>query len=374
MVYLDNAATTKNKPEEVYDAFDFYVRNIGVSPGRGSYQLGIESSRMLYKTRKKVSSFFGNSNSNVIFTKNSTEAINLFLNGFLKHGDHVILSCYEHNAVLRPLANLKEKGIVDYSVITREDMLLSNEDLYKKYTKPNTKLFISTLASNLTGRIVFDSSRFNYMRRHNIKTFLDSSQGASKIRVNMEEDGIDFLAFTGHKDLLALPGVGGLVSKDKLEFSPLLQGGTGVLGDQYVNPKVYPEAYEAGTINMPSIWSLNAAIDWIEKNEKMLLKNERSLTLYLLEKLSSIKKVQIYDMEYNRVGVIGFNIIGFSSSDIVKILDENGICARGGIHCAILAHEALGTVSTGVVRISLGWNNTKQDIDDLIEVLERRIN
>ena len=250
MVYLDNAATTKYKPEEVYKAFEYYVREIGVSPGRGSYQLGIEASRMLYKTRRVVAKYFGIDEPNVIFTKNSTEAINMLFNGLLENGDHVIISCYEHNAVLRPLHTLKEKGIIDYSIISREDLLLPPEEVYKKYVKTNTVLFATTLASNLTGRIIYNPSLIRYMKVNGISTFVDSSQGAGKIHLSMSDEEIDYIAFTGHKDLLGLPGVGGLVCRQKPIWKPLIQGGTGVLGDSYVNPNVFPEAYEAGTLNI----------------------------------------------------------------------------------------------------------------------------
>lgn len=371
MVYLDNAATTKYKPEEVYKAFEYYVREIGVSPGRGSYQLGIEASRMLYKTRRVVAKYFGIHEPNVIFTKNSTEAINMLFNGYLENGDHVIISCYEHNAVLRPLHTLKEKGIIDYSIISREDLMLSPEEVYKKYVKSNTVLFATTLASNLTGRVIYNSSLIKYMKANGISTFVDSSQGAGKIRLSMSDEEIDYIAFTGHKDLLGLPGVGGLVCRQKPSWKPLIQGGTGVLGDSYVNPDVFPDAYEAGTLNMPAIWSLNASLEWLKQNAESIIEHEKELMDYLVTELDGIANITIYDLEYDRVGAVGINIKGKKSNEIVQMLDDNDICTRGGIHCAILAHEALGTKEIGVVRISIGWMNKKEDIDALIEVLKR---
>lgn len=371
MIYLDNAATTKYKPEEVYNAFNYYVREIGVSPGRGSYQLGIEASRMLYQARKTVAEYFGLSEANVIFTKNSTEAINMFFRGFLKQGDHVVITCYEHNAILRPLHEMKLKGIIDYSVISREDLILSPQEIYDKYVKSNTVLFETTLASNLTGRIVFNPEVLIYMKEKGINTFVDSSQGAGKIELSMKEDGIDYLAFTGHKDLLALPGVGGLVCTRKPAWKPLLQGGTGVLGDSYVNPDVFPEAYEAGTLNMPAIWSLKVALDWLKDNKKQCATEEQIITQYFIDGLDKIRNVVLYDKEFQRVGVVGLNINGMKSNEVVQYLDENDICTRGGIHCAILAHEALNTKEIGVVRFSIGLNNTKSDIDRVLEVIKK---
>lgn len=371
MIYLDNAATTKYKPEEVYKAYEYYVRDIGVSPGRGSYRLGIEASRMLYKTRRVVAKYFGMDEPNVIFTKNSTEAINMFVNGFLEKGDHVIISCYEHNAVLRPLHTLKEKGIIDYSIISREDLMLPPEEVYKKYVKSSTVLFATTLVSNLTGRVIYNPSLIRYMKANGISTFVDSSQGAGKIRLSMSDEEIDYVAFTGHKDLLGLPGVGGLVCRKKPSWKPLIQGGTGVLGDSYVNPDVFPDAYEAGTLNMPAIWSLKASLDWLNQNEKSIIEHEKKLMDYLVTELDGIANIIIYDREYDRVGAVGINIKDKKSHEIVQMLDNNDICTRGGTHCAILAHEALGTKEIGVVRISIGWKNEKEDIDALIEVLKR---
>lgn len=372
MIYFDNAATTKVKPEEVYKAFEHYVRDIGVSPGRGSYSIGIDASRMLYQVRKKVGKFFGLENpTNVIFTKNSTEAINLFFHGFLKPGDHVVISCYEHNAVLRPLHYLKSIGMIDYSVIHREDLGLGAEELLNKYGKTNTRVLALTLASNLTGRIVYRPELFDEAKKRNITTFMDASQGAGKIPLSMMDGKIDYLAFTGHKDLMGLPGTGGLCCIDKAELVPLLQGGTGILGDGYVNPPVFPEGLEAGTLNMPAIWALGAAIDFCEQNRNGIDKREKKLTKLLLEQLHTIKDITIYDYEFDRVGVVGFNIEGHSSDEMVRYLDTNNICVRGGIHCAILGHEALKTAKTGIVRVSLSTFNTEDEIGECIEIMRR---
>lgn len=372
MIYFDNAATTKYKPDEILEAFLDYSKNIGVSPGRGSYSLGIEASRMLYQVRKKVGIYFGlKESTNVVFTKNSTEAMNLFFSGYLKMGDHVLISCYEHNSVLRPLQTLKNKGIIDYSVIERGDLVLSAKKILDKYCRKNTKLLAMTLASNLTGRIVFSNKLFSEAARRGITTFLDSSQGAGKIHISMEEDNIDYLAFTGHKDLMGLPGTGGLCCKEKDKIVPLLQGGTGIFGNEYVNPKSFPEGLEAGTLNMPAIWALGSAINYISEHMEENKLKESYLIDILLKKLSEIDSVIVYDNEFERVSTIGINIVGHTSDEVVKYLDDNGVCVRGGIHCAILAHEALNTVSTGVVRISLCPSNTEEEIEKFIELIKK---
>lgn len=370
MIYFDNAATTKDKPQEVIDAFLYYISEIGASPGRGSYGLGIAASRMLYQTREKVAHYFGLRDPNVVFTKNSTEAINLFLRGFLKKGDHVVVSPYEHNAVLRPLQLLQDKNVIEYTVASRDDLELSGDEFADKYYKENTTLLVMTLASNLTGRIVFSKERCIAAKNRKIATFVDASQGAGKIRLDMITDGIDYLAFTGHKDLKGLPGVGGLCSQDELSFAPLIQGGTGVHGHEKTNPKIYPDSYESGTINMPAIWALGNAVEYVDREYSECVNREKELTSYLIENLKSISYVTVYDMDYNRVSTVGFNISEYSSNEVVRILDKHGICVRGGIHCAILAHETLGTVDTGVVRVSLCENNTKEEIDALITIIK----
>ena len=370
MIYFDNAATTRIKPKEVIDAFFKYVTEIGVSPGRGSYSLGIEASRMLYKSRMTLAEYFGINEPNVVFTKNSTEAINLFFRGYLKKGDHVVISSYEHNAVLRPLEEMRIEGLIDYSVVDRDDLDKSTEYLLNKYIKNNTKLLAFTLASNLTGRIVFRRDLFCAASQMGIRCFVDASQGAGKIRLNMIRDSIDYLAFTGHKDLHGLPGVGGLCSREELSIKPLIQGGTGVLGHERINPSVYPEAYEAGTLNMPAIWALKEAVEYTAANFDETSKKEEKLTNYLIDGMSEIKALTVYDKECKRVSTVGFNREGYSSNEIVQLLDKVGICTRGGIHCAILAHETLGTTDTGVVRVSLSDANTLEEINVLLNTLK----
>lgn len=370
MIYFDNAATSRPKPEVVYKAFDYYIREIGTSPGRGSYSLAIQASRMLYQSRKTVAGFFGSVDpSCVVFTKNSTEAINLYFDGLLKQGDHVLISPYEHNAVLRPLQTLKNKGVIDYSVLP-EEVLYCNKDRLNDYVQGNTKLLVLTLASNLTGQIVFQRELSHMAHQMGLTVFVDASQGAGKKLINMQDDEIDVLAFTGHKDLLGLPGVGGLVSKKQLGITPLIQGGTGIHGESYVNPDAYPDSYESGTLNMPAIWALKQALEHINENIEQIREKESFLIDYAIEALKRLDNVVLYHPDHIRVSTFCFNIKGVSSSDVVQTLDEQGICVRGGIHCAIKAHETLGTVATGAVRASLNCFNTRQEIDEFMRVIE----
>lgn len=367
IIYFDNASTSKIKPNEVYQAFEYYLKNIGVSASRGSYQLGIQASRLLHQARTTVANFFGcNKSDNVVFTKNSTEAINLFLNGYLKKGSHVLITSYEHNAVLRPIQTLQDKGIITYDIISHDDLYNQN---FEKYLKSNTSLVISTLASNLTGQIIYTKDRFSTFHKLGIPIFLDASQGGGKKLINMERDNIDFLAFTGHKDLYSINGVGGLCSINDLRISPLIQGGTGIFGDSYINPNVYPDTYEAGTLNMPSIWSLKVALDYINSNLENISKKESVLVDYAINQLSKNDRVVIYNKDFQRVPVFCFNVKEMPSNEVVRFLDKYNICVRGGIHCAILTHKTLGTDTIGAIRVSLNHFNTISEIDTFINVI-----
>ncbi len=373
MIYFDNAATTRLKPDEVIEALNFYIREIGVSPGRGSYSLGIEASRMLYKSRVALGDYFGMTNpERVVFTKNSTEAINLLFGGLLEEGDHVIISCYEHNAVLRPLHSLKQRGIIDYSVIERDDLVLDPQDIYDKYAKENTKMLALTFASNLTGRIVYNEDLVKYFHEKGIITFVDSSQGAGKRVLRMKDAGIDFLAFTGHKDLYGIPGTGGLCCEANEHFRPLIQGGTGIHGETFVNPDVFPEGYEAGTLNMPAIWALKTGVEYVSTHIESIKKEEQELTSYLIQGLLSVEGIKVYDVAEKRVATCCITVDDYSTDKVVSYLNEKGICTRGGIHCAILAHESIGTVETGAVRISMNYKNTQSEIDQLLDALRNR--
>ena len=371
LVYFDNAATTRNKPKEVLDAFNYYIQEIGTSPGRGSYQLGVQASRMLYQSRKAVAQYFGNHNStNVVFTKNSTEAINLFFNGNLQNGDHVIISPYEHNAVLRPIHYLSLTRGITYSVIDPQDLYNIDRSVLNKYIKSSTKMVALTLASNLTGQHVFHRQLAVFFHEKGIEVFVDASQGGGKYLLNMDEDSIDVLAFTGHKDLFGLPGVGGLCTKQELKIPPLIQGGTGILGDSFVNPEVYPEAYESGTLNMPAIWALKAGIEFLIQNGRLMKKQEETLLQRLVVGMKTIDSLKVYNLDYTREPILCFNVQGRQSSEVVELLDKEGICARGGIHCAILAHQAIGTDAIGAVRVSLNAFNTESEVDFILNVLD----
>jgi len=247
-------------------------------------------------------------------------------------------------------------------VVQLGDLNLSPDEIYRKYVTDKTRLIAFTLASNLTGRIVFREEVFKYFKGKGISTFVDASQGGGKIKLTMREQGIDFLAFTGHKDLLAIPGVGGLCCEASELPRPLIQGGTGIHGEEYVNPNIFPEGYEAGTLNMPAIYSLKTSLEFIDRERVSIEQQENKLIDIFLTELDKIDAVTVYDRNAKRVSTFCFNIKGIPSDQVVAFLDKKGICVRGGIHCAILAHEAINTVQTGAVRVSLNYQNSEEDV------------
>ncbi|WP_077369758.1 aminotransferase class V-fold PLP-dependent enzyme [Anaerosalibacter sp. Marseille-P3206] len=375
IIYFDNAATTRKKPEIVHNAFESYIREIGTSPGRGSHLLAIEASRCLYQSRKVVSNYFGCPSTNVIFTKNATEASNLFLRGFLEKDDHVLISPMEHNAIFRPLHKLKEEGRIEYGILPMEAFRSLDKDDLDLYIRENTKLCILSLASNITGEILYSSKLIKYLKSRDIKVLLDTAQGAGRVNLNMIDDNIDFLIFTGHKDLYGLPGTGGLCSLKELDIEPLIQGGTGVHSETFTNPNIIPEKYEAGTLNMPSIWSLKSGIKYVEENKEEILDKERNLYSTCLEELKTLPRIIVYgnnDLEKN-LSIISFNVDGMDCQEVSYYLSENNICVRSGHHCNILGHTYLGTENTGVVRASLDYYNSLEEVEKFIYVIKKMI-
>lgn len=371
MIYFDHAATAMNRPASVLKAFEECLVNTPASPGRGSYRPAADAGRFLYECRCRIGSYFGLSEPDlVVFTKNSTEAVNLYLRGKLRAGDHVILSPYEHNCVFRTLYDMKLHDGITYTVIKREDLELSPKELLSKYCTDQTVLLCMMYRSNLTGRRILRKEYCTAAHERGLLVFCDASQGAGYHTIQMQEEGIDVLAFTGHKDLRGLPGVGGLCFLAEPKIKPLLQGGTGVFGYEPLNPKCFPDGLEAGTVNLPAIAALAEAVRVCEENASDNLKNLLLLQTHLHEKLKNVCGITIYDAECDHLGITAFNMREFFSDEVVECLDRAGICVRGGIHCTALAHEAIGTLEHGAVRIALSPSNTFEEIDALYECLK----
>lgn len=373
-IYLDNAATSYPKPYTVIDKMSYFMKNIGATTGRGAYKSEIESDRLVYNCRKSLCRLFNfDIPSNIVFTYNITEALNLTINGILKDGDHVIISSIEHNSVTRPLKILEKSRNIHISKVPCNCSGISDIMKIEKLIKPNTRLIVFTHASNVLGTIQPIKEIGLIARKHRIPFLVDSAQTAGAYPIDVKKDNIDFLAFTGHKSLLGPTGTGGLLINCNQDINPLKAGGTGSDSKYPYQPNYLPNKFEAGTLNTVGIVGLLEGVKYINKlGIDSIREKEKSIIKYALNKLSNIPKIKIYGpKDINKiVGVISFNIEGIPCDEVGSELDEKyGIMVRVGFHCAPTAHKIMGTYNTGAVRISIGLFNTKKDIDSLFEAL-----
>ena len=373
-IYLDNAATSFPKPKEVATAvYDFMVNN-GTSSGRGSYKKAMQSDYIVYECRKLIGKLFNFDNpKKVVFTSNVTDSLNIAIRGILKENDHVITSSLEHNAVWRCLKTLERDINIKIDTVECSKDGITNQQDIKKYIKKDTALIVFTQASNVLGTIQPIREIGAIAREHNIPFLVDSAQSAGAMKIDVKEDNIDILAFTGHKSLLGPMGTGGLIINTDIDIKPLKAGGTGGDSAYEYQPDYYPNHLETGTSNVSGIAGLREAIKFLNKEGIENIHNkEKELTKYALEKLETVKDIEIYgpkDCE-KMLSVISFNIKDKTPEDVGSILDQKyDIMLRAGLHCAPTAHSVIGTKERGTLRIGLGYFNEKEDIDKLVEAL-----
>ena len=373
-IYLDNAATSFPKPKEVATAvYDFMVNN-GTSSGRGSYKKAMESDYIVYECRKLIGKLFNFDNpKKVIFTSNVTDSLNIAMRGILKENDHVITSSLEHNAVWRCLKTLERDINIKIDTVECSKDGITNQQDIKKYIKKDTALIVFTQASNVLGTIQPIREIGAIAREHNIPFLVDSAQSAGAMKIDVKEENIDILAFTGHKSLLGPMGTGGLIINTDIDIKPLKAGGTGGDSAYEYQPDYYPNHLETGTSNVSGIAGLREAIKFLNKEGIENIHNkEKELTKYALEKLETVKDIEIYgpkDCE-KMLSVISFNIKYKRPEDVGSILDQKyDIMLRAGLHCAPTAHSVIGTKERGTLRVGLGYFNEKEDIDKLVEAL-----
>ena len=373
-IYLDNAATSFPKPKEVADAvYDFMINN-GTSSGRGSYKKAMQSDYIVYECRKLIGNLFNfDDPKKVVFTSNVTDSLNIAIRGILKENDHVITSSLEHNAVWRCLKTLeKDINIKIDTVECSKDGITNPEDI-KKYIRKDTALIVFTQASNVLGTIQPVKEIGKIARENNIVFLVDAAQSAGAMKIDIKEDNIDILAFTGHKSLLGPMGTGGLIINTDIDIKPLKAGGTGGDSAYDYQPDYYPNHLETGTSNVSGIAGLRAAIKFLNREGIDNIHNkEKKLTKYALQRLETVKDIEIYgpkDCE-KILSVISFNIKNKRPEDISTILDQKyDIMLRSGLHCAPTAHSIINTKDRGSLRIGIGYFNTKDDIDKLVEAL-----
>ena len=398
-IYLDNAATSFPKPEEVPKAVYDYMTKLGTNVNRGGYATAYDTESVVFECRELIGALFHAPDyKNVVFTRNITESLNVVLKGLLHSGDHIIVSSMEHNAVMRPIRQLEKKGVSFTRAQCESDGSLKPEKLFA-CLRPDTKAVVMTHASNVFGTMLPIQEVGAFCKENGLVFILDSAQTAGVFPIDMEKMHIDILCFTGHKGLLGPQGIGGFILRDELvlKIEPLISGGTGSLSNVETVPEFMPDRFEAGTPNLPGIFGLHAALNWLRKLGKMSLleettehcfsaalekisEHELQLTeefLNLLDPLEKEGKLKIIgkkDTEM-RTGVVSIQTLTRELSDTAFQLDTRyGIMTRVGLHCAPSAHKTMGTYPTGTIRFSFGFANTDKEvklaIDALKELLE----
>jgi cysteine desulfurase family protein len=378
MIYLDNAATSWHKPPEVLKAMVDVLERAGGNPGRSGHQLSIEAARVMYDTREDIARFFNSGDpARVIFTSGATHALNIVLKGLLKPGDRVVASSMEHNAVMRPLRTLEERGLVLNVVPCATDGSLDVNDI-SRAVDLNTRLVVIVHASNVAGTILPIAEVASIAHRAGALLLVDAAQTAGVLPIDMKAFGIDFLAFTGHKGLQGPPGIGGLVIGDHVDTSqiePLLQGGTGSQSELEEQPEHLPDKFESGTPNIVGIAGLCAGVNWItDRGIEAIRAQEKELTSALVDGLSGIAGIKVYgtrDPEKS-VAIVSFTARDRRVSDIGLRLDEDyGILTRVGLHCAPAAHRTIGTFPEGTVRLAPGVSTTAADIKKTVQAIDK---
>lgn len=366
MIYFDNGATTFPKPRSVVNAVERTLRCYGANPGRSGHNMSVKASEIVYNCRENVAKLFNaESPEKIIFTLNCTAALNYVIKGLLKEGDHAVISSLEHNAVVRPLEHLKDKG-VEYSIADYSPDDEQTIDNFRHAIRPNTKLVICTHASNVFG-VRLPVERIGALCRiHGVLFCVDAAQTAGVVPISLKDNCIDYLCTAGHKGLYGPMGTGILAVNSEILPESIIQGGTGSFSSQRKQPLLLPDRYESGTPNLPGIAGLNEGIKFVmNKKENKIEKYEKSLAIYLYNRLKRIKGVRLYTDSPEKckcVPVISFNVDGFDSEEIAEILDKRfNISVRAGLHCAPLAHEFFKTEDCGTVRAVLSvFSNIEQ--------------
>ena len=374
-IYLDQASTSFPKAPGTAEAVFRYMTDCGCNIGRGSYAAAYSAEELVYDTRVQLCRLFGAKAApdpkNVVFTKNVTESLNVLLKGLLRPGDHVLVSSLEHNAVMRPLRQLEKQGIRFTRVPCAADGTMDPAEVENRI-EPSTKAVVMLHASNVCGTVLPAEKVGAVCRKHGLRFILDAAQTAGVLPLDMEALNIDALAFTGHKGLLGPQGTGGFLIRSRLaaELEPLIAGGTGSVSHTEEIPDFLPDRFEAGTLNLPGIAGLHAALTWLlARPEGSILAHELTLTERFLRHMETLegdgllRVIGKHETE-GRIGVVSVVPLHLDPAELAFRLDERfGVAVRVGLHCAPAAHRALGTFPEGTVRFSFGVFNTEDEID-----------
>ncbi|MFI3172065.1 MAG: aminotransferase class V-fold PLP-dependent enzyme [Eubacteriales bacterium] len=375
-IYLDNCSTSYPKATGVAEAMSFYLTEVGCNIGRGNYSEAYDATMIAYETRNAIAELVNYKDpKNVIFTQNITQSLNTIIKGYLKSGDHVLVSSMEHNAMMRPMAQMEKKGVM-FDRIPCDEFGYVELETIPTMIKENTKAIFMLHSSNVCGTIMDFESVGRIAKEHKLTFVADVAQTLGTVPVDMERMNIDILCFTGHKSLRGPQGIGGFVIRDEYvnEVEPLISGGTGSKSDSEEVPNFLPDRFESGTMNLPGIYGLHAALKECKKhNPSELLRREQQLIEKLqngIEKISGIRIVGEPD-PYKRCPILAIDFETYDNAEIGFQLEANyGIMTRCGLHCAPYAHRTLGTFPQGIVRFSCGPTTTEEEIEIAIEAIK----
>ena len=373
MIYLDNSATTYPKPKELYEALDYANRNLAFNAGRGSYKEATDAAKIIDDCRKAVSLLAQKLPLDVAFLSSATESLNLIINGLdLNPSDVIYISPFEHNAIVRPLLNLKDKIGFELLVIPFNSKTwdFDQEKLEEMFSIKRPKAVFLSQISNVTGYILPYKEIFKLAKKYNSVTVLDSSQSYGVL--NPDLSLVDYCVFAGHKSLYASFGIAGIISSSFSKLSISKSGGTGSDSLNYKMPESGHGRLESGSPNVIAIYGLLKSCEWLKNKD--VFNHDRRLTDYLINRLEEIDKITIYlpTNKDNILGIVSFNVEGYLSDDVASILyDEFNIAVRSGYHCSPMVHEFIDSLRfKGTVRASIGAFNTKEDIDTLVNALK----
>ena len=370
-IYMDNAATTMQKPDCVIDAVVNAMKHMGNS-GRGAHEASLDASRLIYETREMLSELFNlRDPRQVAFTLNSTEALNTAILGLFDPGDHIISTVMEHNSVLRPLYRLEEKGC-QVSFVPCDEKGRLRTDLLESFLKENTKALVCTHASNLTGNANDLMYLGRFCKDHGLLFVVDASQTAGVLPIDMQAMNIDVVCFTGHKGLYGPQGTGGICVRPGITVRPLKSGGSGIHTYLKEHPHEMPTALEAGTLNGHGVAGLHAALGFLKEiGTDTIHQKEIGLMRRFLDGIKDIPELYGDFSTDQRAAVVALNLGTYDSSEVSDELSfEYGISTRPGAHCAPLMHQSMGTVDQGMVRFSFSWFNTEEEIDAAVKALK----
>ncbi len=385
LLYFDNAATTYPKPQRVYDAVMCAMQSAGGNPGRSSHALAREAEAVVYGARCDVADFFGSSSpERVVFTYNATYALNLAIRALAKPQTHILISNLEHNSLFRPIAALKREGVCDYSVLPvyeadcppslQTKRILSR---LRSALRKNTAMIAVTHASNICSVSLPLTAIGDFCHRHGLLFVVDASQSAGILPIDVEKMHIDALCFPAHKSLYGIAGCGGILFSERVanaivSYTPLIYGGSGVYSKEETMPDFLPERFEGGTLCVPTLAALSQGVRFVKEQKEELCDRERTLFCHCRDHLCALPHLRVFAPQYCGSTLL-FDSDCHSANELGSYLDDCGICVRAGLHCAPLAHQALGTKEEGAVRVSFGAFNTLSQVDSLLFALQHLV-